>query len=236
MSRRLSVAGNPILEFFFEANNVANDGMKKAIFISASKDDVYEIIRSLSTPLTPKDFTYTEIIEKLDSHFTPAPNEIVQRFNFHRRHQANGESIACFVKDLRKLSEFCNFTELENMLRDRIVCGVTDQSLQRRLFGEPNLTFQKAYDLAIAHETATQSVINIRGAAAAVDSQADVLRVAERQFMTQRKRCYRCGDDDHLANECRYKNRKCEYCKKPGHTAKACFKKRADDKKTDEIM
>ncbi|KAJ8349046.1 hypothetical protein SKAU_G00276370 [Synaphobranchus kaupii] len=40
------------------------------------------------------------------------------------------------------------------MLRDRIVCGVLDEALQRRLLAEPNLTFNEAEEKALAAETA----------------------------------------------------------------------------------
>jgi hypothetical protein len=45
------------------------------------------------------------------------------------------------VAELRKLSEHCNFgTTLNDMLRNRLVCGVGDQRIQRRLLAEPDLT------------------------------------------------------------------------------------------------
>ncbi|KAJ8348977.1 hypothetical protein SKAU_G00275660 [Synaphobranchus kaupii] len=40
------------------------------------------------------------------------------------------------------------------MLRDRIVCGVLDEALQRRLLAEPNHTFNEAEEKALAAETA----------------------------------------------------------------------------------
>ncbi|KAL5500718.1 hypothetical protein EMCRGX_G012314 [Ephydatia muelleri] len=40
------------------------------------------------------------------------------------------------------------------MLRDRIVIGVNDPNIQRRLLAEPNLTLKKALEIAQALETA----------------------------------------------------------------------------------
>ena len=57
--------------------------------------------------------------------------------------------MADFVAELRALAEFCNYGEtLNDMLRDRIVCGVRDEHIQRRLLAESNLTLQKALDIA----------------------------------------------------------------------------------------
>lgn len=40
------------------------------------------------------------------------------------------------------------------MIRDRLVCGVKDARIQRRLLQEPDITFDKALSLARAMETA----------------------------------------------------------------------------------
>ena len=98
-----------------------------------------------------------KIVEKLKAHFNSTPNEIMERFNFNKRIQKKYESMAEFVVELCKLSKFCNFTELDNMLRDRIVCGVMDKGLQKKLFAEHNLTFDRVLELAIAAEMARKN-------------------------------------------------------------------------------
>ena len=53
--------------------------------------------------------------------------------------------------------EHCKYGEkLDEMLHDRIVCGIADSHLQRRLLAEPELTLKKAVKLAQAQETAHQ--------------------------------------------------------------------------------
>jgi len=44
------------------------------------------------------------------------------------------------------------------MLRDRLVCGVNDSRIQRRLLAELELTFKKAYELAQAIEMADKDM------------------------------------------------------------------------------
>ena len=57
--------------------------------------------------------------------------------------------MATYVAELRSLAEFCNFGQtLEAMLRDRIVCGINDDAIQRRLLAEPVLTFKKSLEIA----------------------------------------------------------------------------------------
>ncbi|KAL1445695.1 hypothetical protein MTO96_029062 [Rhipicephalus appendiculatus] len=50
------------------------------------------------------------------------------------------------------------------MLRDRLVCGVRDEVLQRRLLAETALDLKKAYEKAVAAEYATRQTTAIRRA------------------------------------------------------------------------
>ena len=50
------------------------------------------------------------------------------------------------------------------MLHDRLVVGVDDIVLQRRLLAEPRLTLKKATEIALAHETALKDAKAIQGA------------------------------------------------------------------------
>ena len=51
--------------------------------------------------------------------------------------QKPNETISDFVAQLRKLSEYCEFGDtLEDMRRDRLVCGCKDQRLQCKLLAK----------------------------------------------------------------------------------------------------
>ena len=83
---------------------------------------------------------------------------IAQRFTFNKQVQHEGETAAEFVAELQKLSEQCQFrASLDEMLRDRLVCGVKDGRLQWCLLAEPDLTFRKAYKLCQASELAKKN-------------------------------------------------------------------------------
>lgn len=70
------------------------------------------------------------------------------RAKFYRRSQRETESIAEFVAELRSLSSSCEFENfLDEALRDRFVCGLRREDIQRVLFAEDKkLTFQKAVE------------------------------------------------------------------------------------------
>ena len=98
----------------------------------------YKLVLSLVAPEDPKDRSYEDLPKLLQEHFMPKPSAIPQRFKFNTRSQQPGESITMFLAELSYLSEHCEFGfTLDEMLRDRLVCGVRDIRIQRRLLAVP---------------------------------------------------------------------------------------------------
>lgn len=85
------------------------------------------MFRSLRVPATLAETPFSDIVSKLASHFTLKPSVTVERFAFHKRGQRPEETVADFVVDLHWLSEHCEFgNTLQDMLGDRLVCGIRD--------------------------------------------------------------------------------------------------------------
>ena len=130
------------LEHFFVANAITEPERKRAVFLSVIGASTYKTLRSLLSPNKPGEQDYRELVQKLSEHYSPKPSEIVERTKFHSRFRKPGESVASFVAQLRSLSEHCNFGDnLEVMIRDRLVCGINDDTIQKRLLSrvETNL-------------------------------------------------------------------------------------------------
>ena len=73
----------------------------------------------------PADKTFEEIVKLVRDHLTPPSSCIVRRFYFNSRFQKETETVEQFVAELRRLSEYCEFGgSLDEMLRDRLVCGL----------------------------------------------------------------------------------------------------------------
>ena len=133
---------------FFTANGVEND-KKVAVFLTIVGSKTYSLLRNLRSPTLPQDNTFDELEDALQKHFEPKPLVIAERFHFHKRAQAAGKSIADYMAELRKLSIHCEFQAyLDEALRDRLVCGIRDQTTQRKLLTVPKLTLAKALEIA----------------------------------------------------------------------------------------
>ena len=219
------------LEQYLMANEVGSPEKKRAVLLSSVGASTYKLIRNLTSPHPPGSRTYKEIIDLVRDHFNPKPSVIVQRLKFHTRTRLPGESVAAFMAQLRQLSEFCEFGDkLNEMLRDRLVCGINDSRIQRRLLSEPELTPKKAFELAQALETVDKDAREVM-TSCHIDVQPTQVNVLQKKPNrsatppTNGPVCYRCGNS-HLATNCRFMDAICHFCKKRGHIAKVCRSKR----------
>ncbi|XP_037502384.1 uncharacterized protein LOC119376711 [Rhipicephalus sanguineus] len=211
------------LKAFFTANDIAED-KRTAVFISCCGQKTDALLRNLVKPDQPSDKTLDEILLVLGNHYCPKPSAVVQRFRFNSRVRAEGESVSNFIAALKSLSEHCNFgKELENMLRDRVVCGINNAGVQTRLLEKADLTFEDAVQTALAMEAAKKDAGEI--AQVHASTFFSTLRVSAAPVGVS---CYRCGDA-HLASACRHVKTVCSYCHKRGHLAKVCHTKRKDE-------
>ena len=163
------------------------------------------------------------IYETLENHFSPKLSVIVERFKFHSRSRLEGEKVAEFVAGLRRLSEHCQFgATLEDMLRDRLVCGISDDRIQRRLLAKREFSFEKVVEIATATEMALKNLIDLGGKMHNDDNKVNKVDDEAKSPNLQSKReCYRCGGN-HDPSGCKFKDDVCYKCQKKGHMAKVC--------------
>lgn len=125
------------MEHYFLVNDITDTAKQRSVLISSMGQKAYKILRNLVAPDKPTNVSFKDLVKVMTSHFCPPPSEIVQRFRFNSQVRGHGETIAAYVAELRALSEHCNFTNtLESILRDRLVCGVNDPQIQKRLLAE----------------------------------------------------------------------------------------------------
>lgn len=222
--------------FALQAAGIVDDSIKKANLLASGGPDLYDLIISLIAPSKISEVTFTTIKSKLDNHFHPTPNEIVQSYKFHTRNQEEGEMIRDYIAQLRKLSIHCNFTELNRTLRDRLVCGILDKDIQRKLLQQGQLTFEQACEMAVSHETANvdSNIIVSSGSRPTVDimeEPMEVNKITSKKFQKPMdKSCFRCGKKH--GGYCRFRWSKCNFCGKVGHIESVCMSKSSKNNDT----
>ena len=103
---------------------------------------------------------------------------------------------------------------LDEMPRDRLVCGINNPGMQRLLLAESDLTLENALTITQGMEAAETS--------SKVIQDGDTKPVVPVHNVSTASSCYRCGGQ-HQPQQCRFKQVLCNYCKKKGHIAKVCL-------------
>ena len=240
------------LQYYFVTNDMTDAAKKRAILLTVCGAPTYKLLRSLvpDGKLDGDSATYDSLVKLLTDYYNPKPSLIVQRFNFNSRSRKPNEPIATYVAALRELAlQYDYGDQLQQMLRDRLVCGVNHRGIQRKLLAEADLTYDRAYSLALAAEAAERDAEALQTSpsvnpavthaplpvyhvsppvppsqsaptpAPSPDGHKDSKAAAATPIS-----CYHCGGS-HPAPQCTYKNTVCRYCKKTGHLARVCRKR-----------
>ncbi|XP_043985912.1 uncharacterized protein LOC122838928 [Gambusia affinis] len=181
-----------ILEQFFEANGIDDGDKQRAVLISVVGPATYKLMRNLVSPDKPSSKTYSQLVTRMKEHFNPKPSEIVQRYKFDSRSRQPAESVSAYVAELRRLAQDCNFgATLDRRLRDRLVCGIADDRIQRRLLSTSDLTFETAFQIAVAEEAANKNVSDLHQSAACHSMVAEG-HGRKTDWKKTESVCYRC--------------------------------------------
>ena len=224
------------LSFYFAANGITNDAKKRTILLSCVRPTTFRLMQSLVLPASLDSLSYDDLVSKVKNHKEPAPSVIVRRFQFNTRNQKPSKSISEYIAVLCKAAKHCNYGEsLSEMLRERLVCDITNSAVQKRLLAEKELTLEKAVSLAQSVEIAEKGSKDLQTSATPkpmTNSDADLFKfnpAVPKRSEDKTAKCYRCGGK-HLAPQCRFKSEQCHNCGKRGHIAKVC-QSRSQNKK-----
>ena len=189
----------------------------------------------------------------MEKHFNPKPSEVMQRFSFHSRMRTANKTVVEYVAALRRIAADCNFgNQLDENLRDRLVCGVNDCAIQRRLLSESNLDLTKALAIATAAEATTRHLSHLQATNSdkltvglghtnavrseepphargrgTVRTETDRVTIGQGRRRSETRTRYRCGDKGHIATDkrCRARKSVCSQCGQVGHIAQVCRSK-----------
>ena len=124
---------------------------------------------------------------------------------------------------LKELARSCDFGEaLEDMLRDRLVCGTHSDPIRNRLLSERDFTFQRALELSLSIESALAASKELSQKGQTVNMVGKPIR----KYSPRKQVCWRCGGP-HAADCCWFKTEFCHICGEKGHTSRRCARKKS---------
>ncbi|XP_065941318.1 retrovirus-related Pol polyprotein from transposon 297 [Magallana gigas] len=179
------------------------------------------------------------LIQCFQDYVEPRKNLTYVRHIFFTRKQETHETIDNYVTDLKNKALQCEFGDLkESLIRDRIVCGISNEACRARLLREADLTLVKCIDICRASELSEHQLKTLHQEPVAAVSAHAVSKKHNHEKQhnsseTHRKQkanvqsthtgkpCGRCGRQ-HQKGKCFAYNKLCYKCKSPNHYAKYC--------------
>ena len=218
-------------EHYLKANKVSNDARRNALLACIGKQ-TYALLRALIAPAKPGEKSYRELVASLTAHLAPKPLLIAERYRFHKRDQKEGETIREYVACLQKMTERCEFgASLTDTLRDRLVTGMRNETIQRRLLSEANLTFARAVEIADTAEKAEKDAAELHPNVKI----PEIHQVPAVGIHPANVYCHRCGSHNHGPQACRFIKERCRFCQKMDHIERVCRNKERESEKERQI-
>ena len=130
--------------------NGKSDELKTGLllhYIGERVSEVYNTFVFSSAEDSTLSMKYNKVLEHFEIYFEPPKNITYSRFKFFTYRQDPGQTFNDYLFEMRKLSSDFDLLELrESLLRDMLIIGLNDKSLQERLLREPNLDFTNTID------------------------------------------------------------------------------------------
>ena len=203
--------------------------------------EIYEIFEFTTAGDSLK---LTPVLDQFEAYCNPRSNTTINRHKFFTYCQAEGQPFNNFVTELRTLSAECAFENLrDSLIKDMIICGVSDRALRERMLREPTLDLKKAIELGQAAEQTKEhakqlttltdrsisKITHHRWNRPKQDSAGAPSKEPEKtQFKSKRaeiiKRCKFCAGS-HARGSCPAYGQKCNRCHRNNHYAKCCTKR-----------
>ncbi|XP_063357775.1 uncharacterized protein LOC134657612 isoform X1 [Cydia amplana] len=211
---------------WFVANKInatsdAGGEQRRAILLSTLIDGTYKLAADLALPKKIEEVPYEDVLKLLEDHFVPKVFGFSERYKFYSAVQQNGETHTQWAARLRGLSADCNFTNVEEVLRDRFMMGMLPGRERDKVFTQDlkELTLTKAVELANAVRCAREVSA---GAGQTASTSDQLFKITSDTKDSAREKCAVCGYSNHKTAECRFSNYRCKKCRGKGHLKKMC--------------
>ncbi|UYV74269.1 K02A2.6-like, partial [Cordylochernes scorpioides] len=137
------------------------------------------------------------------------------------RIQKETESVSEYLVEIKRLASMYGFDEFsKESLRDKLVCGLRNAKIQRRILSEGDVPLARVVEIALSMEAAEKNtrIFHVNEPADSVDKIR--AEVGNRYNREQKRKCIHCG---RLHKDlCRFREATCFRCGKRGHLATIC--------------
>lgn len=191
---------------------------------------VYNTIRD-----DDKDKKLQDVLDRFKDYCNPKKNILHSRFLFYERKQKEGEDFASFFTQVKVLIQDCEFTNVDEMLRDKLVFGSNNDDIKSKLIKEGNPKLNDVVQtlrLADISSKQVEQILSRPNLEIVHSSNVHVKNMNYQQTHDNGKNlinCNRCGYN-HARGRCPAYNKTCAKCQGKNHFAKMCKTTRPSDR------
>ena len=191
-------------------------------------DDALELLEGFSFETPEEERTVAEIMDAFERYSLGETNETMERHNFAKRSQKEGETFDRFLADLRTMIKTCGYCVdcTPKILTDRIVLGIISDETREDLLKERKLTVAQCVDICRAQECAAVQSKSLKHET--VNQVANKKGAGDHNKREPKKGlCRYCGSEHvFIKTECPAWGRKCTYCDGRNHLEEVCMRKK----------
>ena len=222
--------GNGLSICTWYPKGVKNDPQKVALLLHTGGMELQEVYYTLVAE--DQESTFENCLTVLDNYFTPKANVPFERHGFRQMEQLTGETIDQFVCRLRQKAVSCEFTSVEEAIRDQLIEKCKDLTLRRKFLEKfQGATLTILQNVARVHEAVNQQMQSMEHSSKTDQVNAMPSSKPENKSSKPkpggRGRCYRSGETDHFARDCPALSKTCKKCGLTGHLAVCCQNKKS---------
>ncbi|KAK0132248.1 hypothetical protein N1851_032926 [Merluccius polli] len=223
--------------------------VQSSLFLHVAGEEAVEVYNTFTYEADDDKHKLPIILDKFEEYCNPKKNTTYERYKFFTCVQGD-MSISQYITELKLKAKSCEFGQLQDsLIRDRVVCGITSDTMRERLLREMDITLEKAMQLCLASETSKAQIKqmhdedNSAQACASENKHVDAVKHKQTRKNDQHNKekasmfdCKRCGVE-HAARNCPAYGKQCKNCEKMNHFAKMCRSRKVhavDDDVTDQ--
>ena len=183
------------------------------------------------------------LIEKFREQCMPTKNIIIDRHNFNTCNQKQSEAFPSYLATIKILAKKCEFGTLnDELIRDRIVCGIYSDRVRKQLLREAALTLSSAVMICMASEQSDKNskllqketnmhYVKTGGDKSNKHKQRDWHGSKTPTEHKNSDACYNCNTvHAHYRKSCPAYGKQCQNCMCYGHYATVCRKPKSAHK------
>ena len=148
-------------DLYIAGQDIDDATRKHSLLLHYAGMNVQDLFETLTEPAQPED-RYAKTIAMLDGQFKVAKNTPFERHVFRQMCPEANEPIDKFVARLRQQARLCEYSDLDDQLRDQLLDKIAQPGLRRKLLEKEDMTLDDALKIcrsweATAHQTAQMS-------------------------------------------------------------------------------